>query len=474
MFLSSDIQQLIKNLPEATVTADRDFDRVRHDYRVWQLRGRPIFDWDILHRAEIDKEQIQNLVSLLFTDGAFGDAWKAVMNGNILTIKPGTIKQDYFVLNLFPEEERTLNLVPTVDFEDLMGVNDQGVRINEDRKTGTNVTFQLQHKNLRSLNGGLAKPPNGSLEEFRENDFDFYVQGTGADIVSVDALNGFITFNRAPYLEELNTGVFVSYHYGKTGTKETPTLIYAVIRLVRITENEDEYLRDDVLKISGAWRDQFQIQLVADDSSGSWEQVQITYLNQADTWVFPICTVIEGKIVSDDRKIALVSPLVAPFGDHSQLSNLYKDDHPQYLTKERHTGLDHGGLIEGINNLSGITVFGISGYSDRTLNVDTTKPFVVSATSVDNMHVDVVFSEKVDPITALNITSYSISKSINPDSVLVVLSVTMLTGSTSVRLTTASQENVQYRLIVVNVRDTFGNTVDTQQNKNVAEFAGKL
>jgi len=475
MYLNAaELQQLIKNLPEATLSANKDFDPVRHDYRVLLLRGRPVFDWDILQGNEIDKEQVRFLVNTLFSDGAFGDDWKASINGSVLTIKDGNLKLDYFILQLHPEENRTLNLIPEVDFEDLMSTDDNGNGLNTDKTSGSNVTFQLKYKNLRSAIGALALPPSGSLQDFRDQDVDFYVQGTNASIVQVDALNGFITFNQPPTVAELASGVYISYHYGKTGTTEIPTLVYAVIKLVRITEDDDSYLRDDVLAISGAWRDQFQVELIADDSSGSWDQVQLTYWDQSDTWVFPICTIVNSKISSDDRKSAQISSLVAPFGEHSKLSGLFEDDHPQYLTKDRHSGLDHTQFLDGMSKLSGITIFGISGYSDRTLNVDTTQPFVSSATSYDNTHVDVVFSEKVDPVTALNISNYSIAKSVNPDSVLVILSATMLSGANSVRLTTASQENAQYKLTVANVKDTFGNLIDTQESNNMADFAGKL
>jgi|GEM_PF-6768551 len=462
------------NLPEASITPNKDYNPARHDDRVIHLRSRPLFDWDILQGREIIKEQIGFVIEELLTDGAFGDGWQALQKGNALEIRTGKIKIGNHILELYFEEDRTINLVPTVEYEDFIANG-----FNDDRKTGTNVTFQLAHPNLRSLSGSktAATPPNGSLEEFRDHLVDFYVQGTNSDIVQIDALNGFITFNSPPLLAELTEGVFVSYNYGKTGTANIPTLVYSEVELVRITENEDPYLVDDILEVSGAWRDQFQIRLIADTNYESWDQLladKMSHEGYGSTYfIFKICTVVDGRIISDDRSKVIVSPVVAPFSDHGQLKGLYNDDHPQYLTKERHSGLDHGEFLEGVSKLSGVTVFGITGYSDRTLNVDATKPWLVSASSLDTYHVDLAFSEKIDPITGLNIANYAIRKVVD-SSPLVVRSATMLSNSASIRLTTDRQSADQFGVTVTGVKDTFGNPIDTAEGHNQKQFVGKV
>ena len=453
-------------LPVATLTPGRDFDPTRHDVRVLELVGRLATDWDFLQSGEVIREQVNDLTDMMLTDGAFGDAWQAVIaSSSSLLIKPGRIKVGKYIIELFTSEDRTLSLIPTVQFENLLGNGK-----NDDKSNGNYMTFQLANSNLWSMNGGLAKPPSGNLNEFNNNTVDFYVQGTDAFIQGVDAANGFITFSRPPTAVELTRGVLISYHYGKTGTQAHPTYVYATIELIRVTENEDSYLIDPTTRIANTWRDKFKITFVADTVSQSWAEIKLNALSHTGTYyVFPICTVVEGKLASDDRLPMGISTTVAPFGDHTQLENLDKDSHPQYLTGERHAGVDHSEFLAGISKLAGITVFNMSGYSDRSNNVSTVKPYLINSISIDKNHVDVYFSEKMDQSTILNSSNYSIRR--NRDNYLLPITSTTIVTDSHVQLYTNDQTDDTYTITVVNVKDSFGNIIDVTQNTK--QFAGK-
>jgi len=463
------------NLPEATLTPNKDFDPSRHDVRVMHLRGRPIFDWDILHGREAIKEQVTDLMQTLLTDGAIGDGWKGVITGTSVVVSPGRIQIGGSIIEIYfgdnvSNDNTNIPLIPAVELENIVSVTGPNV----DRLDGTSETFRLVNKNLRSRDGSIAVPPNGDQTDYRNGLVSFYVQGTDADIIQVDAVNGFITFNRALTVFEISQGVYVSYYYGRTGTKAIPAILYATIELIRVTEVEDGYLKDDITGICGAWRDKFKITFVLDTTSGSWDKILVAAMAHSGYgktyFVFPICTIIDGAIVSDDRPKSLVRTEVAPFGDHDQLENLYKDGHPQYLTLERHAGIDHSKFIEGINKLSGITIFNISGYSDRTVNVDVIRPYLATVQSVDNTHIDVFFSEQMDLVTTLNPANYAILDLATQVIAVNVYGVSVLPNGSSVRLTTGTQANKTYRMVVTGVKDNFGNLIDPDKNKK--DFAG--
>lgn len=464
----------VNNLPEPTLTPNKDFDPSRHDVRVLQLRGRPIFDWDILHRSEILKEQVGDLMDTMLTDGAIGDGWKATVTGTNVVVGAGRIKMGSSIIEIFSgtvsSDNTTIALIPSVELENICSSTGP----NADRLDGTAETFKLTHNNLRGRDGTAATPPNGELNDYRNGLVDFYVQGTDADIVLVDAANGFITFNRALTLFEINQGVYISYYYGRTGTQSVPAILYSTIELIRVTEVEDPYLKDDITGISGAWRDKFKITFILDTTSGSWDKIlvkEMAHTGYGTTYfVMSICTIIDGKIVSDNRPKALVKTDVAPYGDHEQLENLYKDGHPQYLTKERHEGIDHSKFMEGLSKLSGVTIFNISGYSDRTTNVDVIRPYIATVQAIDSTHVDVYFSEQMDLVTVMNPANYAILDLTTQQIAVNVYGVSMLPSGAAVRLTTGTQANKTYRMVVTGVKDNFGNLIDPDKNKK--DFAG--
>ncbi|HPQ20045.1 MAG TPA: fibronectin type III domain-containing protein, partial [bacterium] len=119
-----------------------------------------------------------------------------------------------------------------------------------------------------------------------------------------------------------------------------------------------------------------------------------------------------------------------------------------------------------------------SGPSFRVINTDTlyisvkwpdiTPPRVVSASSIDNNRVDVIFNEFIDKTTAEQINNYNITTGSNT---LAVLAATLDANNTTVHLLTGNQiENQVYSIIVSNVKDIKNNVI-TQYNQ--ANFTGK-
>ena len=103
--------------------------------------------------------------------------------------------------------------------------------------------------------------------------------------------------------------------------------------------------------------------------------------------------------------------------------------------------------------------------SDVFIGIDTTPPTLISAASVNDTAINLIFSEPVDPATAQNSGNYSIS----PE--LVVTSAALQADQKTVLLTTASKQTIDtsYTATVTGVTDIHGNAVN---DSNTAVFTG--
>jgi hypothetical protein len=111
--------------------------------------------------------------------------------------------------------------------------------------------------------------------------------------------------------------------------------------------------------------------------------------------------------------------------------------------------------VPGVSNLTtSVTV---------TVNADTTPPTVLGAAADDSAHaVTVQFSEPVDPVTALDITKYSISGGLSVVSASFAVDTNLVNNPPydAVKLTTSRQaDNTSYTVTVTGVKDTAGNTI---------------
>ncbi|MCL4439238.1 MAG: Ig-like domain-containing protein [Firmicutes bacterium] len=119
--------------------------------------------------------------------------------------------------------------------------------------------------------------------------------------------------------------------------------------------------------------------------------------------------------------------------------------------------------VNGVRDLAGNTLGGNN--TAAFLGADTTPPAVVSASDVNYNTVNVVFSEKVDTLTAQTTSNYSISPS------LIVKSAVTQSDGVTVKLSTSAQTGgTTYTLTVTGVKDLAGNTVGAANN--TAAFIG--
>jgi len=128
---------------------------------------------------------------------------------------------------------------------------------------------------------------------------------------------------------------------------------------------------------------------------------------------------------------------------------------------------------QAFNTLYTVTVTGvadlggniISGNSSASFNgTDSTAPEVSSASALDYQTVDVIYSEKVDSVSAQAVSNYSISPA------LTVTGAALQADGLTVRLTTGAQTGgMAYAITVTGVKDIAGNTIGAN---NMAGFAG--
>ena len=122
-----------------------------------------------------------------------------------------------------------------------------------------------------------------------------------------------------------------------------------------------------------------------------------------------------------------------------------------------------GGLLDGGSR--SVVFFGIASH-------DTRPPQVAIAVVSDSTTVRVAFSEPVDA-RAENVTSYRIVTTDSETSSLMCLSAELSPSGTEVKLTTAPQANVEYRLTVSNVADLSGNEIDASANSVIFDGIGE-
>ncbi len=104
------------------------------------------------------------------------------------------------------------------------------------------------------------------------------------------------------------------------------------------------------------------------------------------------------------------------------------------------------------------------GSSAEFTGVDTTPPRVVSAVSVDETTVDLVFNEKVDQASAETFNNYSVSPELS------ISSAILQADGKTIRLTTTVQTwQTTYTATVNNVKDISGNIIS---DSNTANFSG--
>jgi hypothetical protein len=130
---------------------------------------------------------------------------------------------------------------------------------------------------------------------------------------------------------------------------------------------------------------------------------------------------------------------------------------------------DNGAKYDAVVSLPGVTNLTTS--VTVTVNADTAPPTVLGATADDTAHAVVVqFSEPVDPVTALDITKYSISGGLSVANASYAVDTNLVNNPAhdAVKLTTSGQAaNASYTVTVTGVKDTAGNTI---AGGNTAKF----
>lgn len=137
----------------------------------------------------------------------------------------------------------------------------------------------------------------------------------------------------------------------------------------------------------------------------------------------------------------------------------------QLITSPQTGGTNYTVTVTGVQDTAGNVIAGNNTAAFAgTAPPDATPPTVVSATGVNNTTIDVVFSEKVDTVTARNTANYAV----NP--ALAVSAAALQADDKTVRLTTSSQTGgTPYTVTVTNVKDISGNTIGAG---NSAGFTG--
>lgn len=124
----------------------------------------------------------------------------------------------------------------------------------------------------------------------------------------------------------------------------------------------------------------------------------------------------------------------------------------ELTTATQNPGVDYTVAAKSIKDSSGNAITGES--SAQFTGVDTTPPKVISAASVNETTVDVVFNEKVEKAVAESALNYAISPS------LAVTSAVLQADGRTVRLTTPAQTwQTAYTVTVINVKDESGNII---------------
>jgi len=142
-----------------------------------------------------------------------------------------------------------------------------------------------------------------------------------------------------------------------------------------------------------------------------------------------------------------------------------------YTLQEGSVGVDDGTSMsshyntdkEGITRPQGAD-WDIGAYEFISRGGDITPPEVTAATLLDTITIKITFSEPLDPLTAQNISNYSIDNNIT------VLNATLLTDM--VTLLTSPHTPGTYIVTVNNVEDLAGNVIDPSANSANYELIG--
>ena len=114
----------------------------------------------------------------------------------------------------------------------------------------------------------------------------------------------------------------------------------------------------------------------------------------------------------------------------------------------------------GIYDSDNTNLWSVGSFQNLTYAVnDVTSPEIISASLLDSVKLEILFSEPVESTSALNISNYSITKGIS------VLSGLLSTDQNKLILNTTSHTvGQQYTITLNNVRDLAGNLISAQNN----------
>ncbi len=209
-----------------------------------------------------------------------------------------------------------------------------------------------------------------------------------------------------------------------------------------------------------------------------------------------------GKLqISFNEKVKYNEVNVNNFSVFNGANELFDLDGTQEIAAETTAGCDSSVLTFALTLAHKVEIEGISGYQASTVNllleysgsavqdeannynvanttgmeigyINTIPPTVISVISLSPTSIQVEFSERLDPETAIDPTNYTIVKSSNSEQQLIVTSATLSSDSKSVILITSVQSQGYWSLAVKNVRDIGENIILAGGITNIGTFQG--